>query len=1409
MLRALTYLHDHKILHRDIKPANILMDPDTCVAKLCDFGFARWTDCGPRDVQRCTSYVVTRWYRAPEVLVSDEYGPSSDVWSFGCLMAELATRRPLFQGTSTVDQLWRIMRCCGPLTPSQTQLMCSDPRLQTLVGLMPAAPIKPLRTRLPEVEPRLLELVATCLALDPAARPTARELLRLPYFWDLPRYIAGHAQLEAWYREDQGAAAAEAEAAAATTAAAAARLKAAPLPVAAPLPRVAQPPAVDATVTAPAAALPGAVKAAPAVLGGDRLSMHNQANKPPSQQQLQQQPQVSMMMALNQAAAAAARAAKAASLKQEAVAAVAAADVLAAAQLQQEPPAATSQSYAPPAAAAAPVDDPMDVAPVASGCGSGAVVSAEQQLSSSAECGNHQEQHAAKRAQAEASTAVPAELPAPAPAPLEVPAAAISPVTAMPKSFQQLQHVLDCEDDKAAGRGRRQQQPQPQQQGCADGATAAAAAAVSQAVAAGATCAAAASAGSGCAAPSAFSGPGGGDDHQQQQQQSSDGQFLVVDLMGSTGVQTATPTAPTDGVLTGLLVTPGASGSQQPIAMSPMTDSAGGLHGAAAAVTAAAAGAAAAPAGGSGQRIPRRNPSMVLLQTQNSMMLMANEFDSATTPVGAPPPRESQDGPLPHERPGVAALTTTSGAHPQAATVGGSRTRGVRRTVTCIALGNEAQQGMGVNAGAGAGAGAAAGARAAAGGRAHARAVAMDGAAAAAAHGVSRVAARLAAAGGAGVRGATVSGGIAPHAPQAPQLAIMRPARPPQPSLLQQSQPHAQTGPHTFMSLATVHTADAPIVLPPTLMHTRSIAVYPTADGAVAPPAHSHVPGGSMTSLPAGSDTFVGGGGGGRGDMGMLLQHLSYDASAYTPPVGAAGSVSSPMPQQQDVPVGSQPAALVASDRRRRCATQYGMVAVSSGQRAHASASDFDAAAGATSSGSHRSVEGQVQQQTAGGRLFDSSASPRGTHRSLPWRGPSRLSQIGLRLDSPSGAAAAAAGSGEGSTSPPMAVSMGMGLTPTNSGPYPAAAVAVTTPSNHSAWMALSGGVVGGSGGGGMTNGGLGAHGFPTTWPAPAALVPVTSSADLNNKPTALSAAELGAASSGAPLARRSSAGASQQACDGAALLPVALTSSGPAVSSPASRLRRRTVTGDVLLVLPLSGDPVDAALVQQGGDGGVQSGQATAGTPRAGAIRGHRSVEASFTTSALGPPGSPRAAVSATAAAAVAVAAAGSGGGISVITRSSATASGLGVLMAAGGGVGSPRVLPMVAVDSVQGSHVPSRSAQAGGGSQKSMAVAAPAAASGNTGLVVVGAGYAGNGAQPQAQQQRRPQELGGQQRSLSSSGNAASAHTDAPATAPTVPPHVTGASSSSSRSSGGGGAGSGTINKLVQAFKRVVSKF
>lgn len=101
LLRGLKYVHSASVLHRDLKPSNLLLNAN-CDLKIGDFGLARTTS----ETDFMTEYVVTRWYRAPELLLNcSEYTAAIDIWSVGCILGEIVTRKPLFPGKDYVHQL--------------------------------------------------------------------------------------------------------------------------------------------------------------------------------------------------------------------------------------------------------------------------------------------------------------------------------------------------------------------------------------------------------------------------------------------------------------------------------------------------------------------------------------------------------------------------------------------------------------------------------------------------------------------------------------------------------------------------------------------------------------------------------------------------------------------------------------------------------------------------------------------------------------------------------------------------------------------------------------------------------------------------------------------------------------------------------------------------------------------------------------------------------------------------------------------------------------------------------------------------------------------------------------------------------------------------------------------------------
>ncbi|KAL3660153.1 hypothetical protein V7S43_014686 [Phytophthora oleae] len=176
MLVAINYVHSAEVLHRDLKPSNILVNSD-CDLKLCDFGLARGIqgmDSG------LTEYVVTRWYRAPELLLSSKYDKQMDVWAIGCILAEMLGRRPLFPGHDYLHQLKIIMDVVG--SPSEDSMdFITNPKAKRFILRQPKKPKVPLSTVYPRATPQCLDLLEKMLVFDPRKRITIQEALDHPY----------------------------------------------------------------------------------------------------------------------------------------------------------------------------------------------------------------------------------------------------------------------------------------------------------------------------------------------------------------------------------------------------------------------------------------------------------------------------------------------------------------------------------------------------------------------------------------------------------------------------------------------------------------------------------------------------------------------------------------------------------------------------------------------------------------------------------------------------------------------------------------------------------------------------------------------------------------------------------------------------------------------------------------------------------------------------------------------------------------------------------------------------------------------------------------------------------------------------------------------------------------------------
>jgi mitogen-activated protein kinase 1/3/mitogen-activated protein kinase 6 len=181
LLRGLKYVHSAGVLHRDLKPSNLLLNAN-CDLKICDFGLAR---ANAETDAFMTEYVVTRWYRAPELLLScAEYTTAIDVWSVGCIFAELLGRKPLFPGKDYVHQMNLIARTIGSPAERETRFIASE-KARRYVRSLPVTPRVDFRAVYPEADPKAVDLLDRMLVFDPEERIGVAEALAHPYLASL------------------------------------------------------------------------------------------------------------------------------------------------------------------------------------------------------------------------------------------------------------------------------------------------------------------------------------------------------------------------------------------------------------------------------------------------------------------------------------------------------------------------------------------------------------------------------------------------------------------------------------------------------------------------------------------------------------------------------------------------------------------------------------------------------------------------------------------------------------------------------------------------------------------------------------------------------------------------------------------------------------------------------------------------------------------------------------------------------------------------------------------------------------------------------------------------------------------------------------------------------------------------
>ena len=182
ILRGLASLHSQSGVHRDLKASNILLKKNTD-AVLCDFGLARTLNEDPRLRGNMSPYVVTRWYRPPEILLEvSNYSAASDIWSLGCVFAEFALHRPLFKGHTTRSQLQQIIRILGPPPDSYMHAVNSSV-LNEIASSTGSVESRLDWDLLAEcTSPEFADLLRKMLVFDPSERITLDEARTHAYF---------------------------------------------------------------------------------------------------------------------------------------------------------------------------------------------------------------------------------------------------------------------------------------------------------------------------------------------------------------------------------------------------------------------------------------------------------------------------------------------------------------------------------------------------------------------------------------------------------------------------------------------------------------------------------------------------------------------------------------------------------------------------------------------------------------------------------------------------------------------------------------------------------------------------------------------------------------------------------------------------------------------------------------------------------------------------------------------------------------------------------------------------------------------------------------------------------------------------------------------------------------------------
>lgn len=182
LLKGVDFIHKHKVLHRDLKPQNLLISKDN-IMKIGDFGLARGYGI---PVKNYTHEVVTLWYRPPDVLLGNKtYGTTVDMWSIGCIFAEMVTGKPLFTGKNDADQLTKIFKIKGTPNENYASALKDFPEWGANEGNFENYPEQDIKNIVKNLDDEGIDLLQKFLQLEPEKRISAEEALKHPFFDDI------------------------------------------------------------------------------------------------------------------------------------------------------------------------------------------------------------------------------------------------------------------------------------------------------------------------------------------------------------------------------------------------------------------------------------------------------------------------------------------------------------------------------------------------------------------------------------------------------------------------------------------------------------------------------------------------------------------------------------------------------------------------------------------------------------------------------------------------------------------------------------------------------------------------------------------------------------------------------------------------------------------------------------------------------------------------------------------------------------------------------------------------------------------------------------------------------------------------------------------------------------------------